>query len=221
MLDVICLGELLIDFVSTEKGLPLSESPAFAKKPGGAPANVAVGLARMGLRSGFVGKVGTDAFGDFLSDTLDEAGVDVSHLARSTDARTTLAFVSLREDGSPDFAFYRNPGADMRLCEADIDMAWHEAARAFHFGSISLHPAEPKAATLKALGIARAAGQLISYDPNYRPALWPCPDLARDEMLGGFEHADVAKVSEEEWQFITGTADLEAGARVILERGVR
>jgi fructokinase len=221
MPDVICIGELLIDFVATEKGVSLAESPAFAKKPGGAPANVAVGLARLGLDSGLVGKVGEDAFGDFLRQTLAGNGVDTSHLASTSAARTTLAFVSLRPNGSPDFAFYRNPGADMLLAEDDIDEAYHRQARALHFGSISLGYSDCKAATLKAMAIARDGGQLISYDPNYRPALWPSADLARNEMLGGFEHAHVAKVSEEEWAFVTGTEDLDAGATVLLERGVK
>ena len=219
MLDVVSLGELLIDFVSTDKGVPLQRSPAFARKPGGAPANVAVGLARLGLRAGFVGKVGDDAFGTFLRETLAAEGVDTSRLAATREARTRLAFVSLRPDGSPDFAFYR--GADLRLGEADVDEGYHRAARAFHFGSITLGHPGPKAATLKAIALARASGQLISYDPNYRPALWPSADAARAELLGGFDHAHVAKVSEEEWEFITGTADLEAGARMLLDRGVK
>jgi len=221
MLDVISIGELLVDLVSTAKGVSLAESPAFEKKAGGAPANVAVGLARLGLRSGFVGKVGNDAFGTFLRDTLAAHGVDVAHLARTEAARTTLAFVALTADGTPDFAFYRNPGADMLLCEADVDEVYHRAARALHFGSISLADPAPKAATLKAIEIARAAGQLVSYDPNYRPALWPSARVARQEILAGFDHADLAKVSEAEWEFVTGTTDLDVGARVILKRGVK
>ncbi len=221
MLDVISLGELLIDFVSTEKGVALADSPGFTKNPGGAPANVAVGLARLGLRSGFVGKVGRDAFGAYLRDTLARQGVDVTHLGMTDEARTTLAFVSLRADGVPDFAFYRHPGADMLLSEADIDEGYLRAARAFHFGSISLSNPGTKAATLKAVEFARASGQLVSYDPNYRPALWASPRIARAEILAGFHHADVAKVSEAEWEFITGTPDFEVGSRVILQRGVK
>jgi len=221
VLDVVCLGELLIDFVSTEKGISLAESPGFVKKPGGAPANVAVGLAKQGLRSGFVGKVGADPFGAFLRGSIEQYGVDCSHLATDAEARTTLAFVSLRPDGSPDFVFYRNPGADMRLCPADIDEPWHREARACHFGSISLSDPDPKAATLKALDIARDSGQLISYDPNYRPALWDTPEHARAEILAGFDHPHVAKVSEEEWAFITGTSDFEEGAKPLLDRGVK
>jgi len=219
--DVICLGELLIDFVSTRKGQGLADSPGFAKKPGGAPANVAVGLAKLGIPSAFVGKVGNDAFGRFLRDTLAAEGVDVSHLAATDAARTTLAFVALTRDGAPDFTFYRNPGADMLLCEADIVPAYHRKARALHFGSISLADPGPKAATLKAIRIARESGQLISYDPNYRPALWRSAAAARREMLAGFRHADVAKVSDQEWEFITRTSDLDRGSRALLKRGVK
>ena len=221
MLDVVSLGELRIDFVSTEKGVSLALSPGFAKKAGGAPANVAVGLAKLGLRSGFVGMVGEDAFGTFLRETLATHGVDVSHLATTSKARTTLAFVSLRPDGSPEFAFYCNPGADMLLSERDIDEAYFRDARAFHFGSIALADPGPKAATLKAVELAKASGQLVSYDPNYRPALWESQRVARAEILAGFHHADVAKVSEDEWEFITGTPDFDVGAEVILKRGVK
>jgi fructokinase len=221
MPEVLTLGELLIDFVSTRKGVALADSPAFEKKPGGAPANVAVGLARLGVASGFVGKVGDDPFGHFLRHTLAANSVDVSHLATTRAARTTLAFVALTSDGTPDFAFYRNPGADMLLSEDDIHEPYHRSARALHFGSISLADPGPKAATLKAIRIARANGQIVSYDPNYRPALWDSPAHARDEILSAFDHADVAKVSEQEWQFITGTPDLDAGARLLLDRGLK
>ena len=142
---------------------------------------MAVAAARLGARSAFIGKVGDDAFGRFLIETLEQEGVITRGMRVAEDARTTMAFIAKPDAHSAEYVFYRNPGADMRLCEADIDDAYHGAARAFHFGSISLHPAEPKAATLKALAIAKRAGQLVSYDPNYRPALWPSPDLARDE----------------------------------------
>ena len=113
MFDVIACGELLIDFVSTESGVTLAEAPAFKKAAGGAPANVAVGLARLGYRAGFIGQVGEDDFGHFLADTLSAAEVDTGGLRFSTEARTALAFVSLRADGERSFMFYRHPSADM------------------------------------------------------------------------------------------------------------
>ena len=120
MPDAVCLGELLIDFVPTVTGVTLIEAPAFRKAPGGAPANVAVGLSRLGVSSGFMGKVGDDPFGHFLARTLAEAGVDVSALRYATEARTALAFVSLRADGEREFAFYRHPSADMLYTPAEV-----------------------------------------------------------------------------------------------------
>src|SRR5688572_6115032 len=111
MPDVIACGEMLIDFISTVQGVALVDAPAFEKAAGGAPANVAVGVARHGLKSGFVGKVGDDDFGRFLGKTLADNGVDTQGLRYSREARTGLAFVSLRADGEREFMFYRHPSA--------------------------------------------------------------------------------------------------------------
>ncbi|MBU1746304.1 MAG: fructokinase [Chloroflexi bacterium] len=214
-LQVVALGELLIDFVSTESGVSLIEAPAFQKAPGGAPANVAVGLARLGVSSGFIGKVGDDDFGRFLAQTLAENGVDTRGLCRaaSDEARTMLAFVSLRADGERDFMFYRHPSADMLLRPADIDPAYIGAARLLHYGSISLIGEPSRSATLTAVDIARQHNLIISYDPNLRLALWPSADEALEGMLEGWRFAHVAKVSREELTFLSGEADLEAGIR--------
>ncbi|MGH8722746.1 MAG: PfkB family carbohydrate kinase, partial [Burkholderiales bacterium] len=132
MADAICLGELLIDFVPTVTGTTLIDAPAFRKAPGGAPANVAVGLARLGVFSAFMGKVGDDAFGHFLAATLAAAGVDVRPLRFSSETRTALAFVSLRADGEREFMFYRHPSADMLLTPDEIDVAAIRSARLLH-----------------------------------------------------------------------------------------
>ena len=204
MFDVIACGELLIDFVSTESGVTLAAAPAFKKAAGGAPANVAVGVARLGYRAGFLGQVGEDDFGHFLADTLAEAGVDTGGLRFSAEARTALAFVSLRADGERSFMFYRHPSADMLWRPEDVDAGYAAGTRIFHYGSISLIGEPSRSATLAALGHARAAGALISYDPNLRLALWPSAEAARAGMLAGWQHADLAKVSEEELAFLTG-----------------
>lgn len=221
MPDAICLGELLIDFCSTKADVSLAEAPAFAKAPGGAPANVAVGLKRMGVSSGFLGAVGDDPFGRFLADILRREGVDVSRMPFIPGVRTTLAFVAVRSDGKQDFTFYRHPGADMRLAPEHVDEQYLGAARALHYGSISRIDESPRAATDKACRIARERGLLVSYDPNLRRALWPDDDLAREQIRRGFEGATVAKVSEEEWEFITGTTDLAGGAKGMFDAGVR
>lgn len=212
MLDVTACGELLIDFVSTQSGVGLAGAPAFAKAAGGAPANVAVGVARLGYRAGFMGQVGEDDFGHFLADTLAGAGVDTGGLRFSPAARTALAFVSLRADGERSFMFYRHPSADMLWRPEDVDVAYAAAARIFHYGSISLIGEPSRGATLAALAAARRGGALISYDPNLRLALWPSPDAARAGMLAGLAHADLVKVSEEELVFLTGEADLRRAA---------
>ncbi len=156
-MDVICLGELLIDFVCPEPDVSLVEAPRFEKAPGGAPANVAVGLAKLGLETGFIGQVGEDPFGHFLRQTLEEQAVDTTHLYASPQARTTLAFVATRRDGRKDITFYRHPGADTLLRPEQIDPAYLASARMFHFGSVSLSHSPAREATLYAARMAREA----------------------------------------------------------------
>ncbi len=215
MANAICLGELLIDFVPTVTGTGLTDAPAFIKAPGGAPGNVAVGLARLGVKSAFMGKVGDDAFGHFLADTLAEAGVDVGPLRFSSEARTALAFVSLRADGEREFMFYRHPSADMLFTPREVDMDAISRAKLLHFGSISLIGEPSRSATLYAVDAARAAGGLVSYDPNLRLPLWPDADAARKGMLLGLSKAHIVKLSDDESEFLTGLSDLKAACQAL------
>lgn len=221
MAAAICLGELLIDFVPTVTGTGLTDAPAFVKAPGGAPGNVAVGLARLGASSAFLGKVGDDAFGHFLAKTLADAGVDVSPLRFAVEARTALAFVSLRADGEREFMFYRHPSADMLLTAQEVDVAAIRQARLLHFGSISLIDEPSRSATLHALDAAHAAGCLISYDPNLRLPLWPNAEAARQGLRLGLEHAHLLKLSDEECRFLTGLNDLAEACRALWHDGLR
>jgi fructokinase len=207
--DVVTCGELLIDFVATEVGVTLAQASQFQKAPGGAPANVAVGIARLGHRVGFMGLVGDDEFGHFLADTLSSNAVDIGGLRFSTQARTALAFVSLLAQGERDFMFYRHPSADMLWRSEDIDPAYTANTRIFHYGSISLIHEPSRSATLTALTYAKRNGALLSYDPNLRLSLWPSPDAARTGMLTGWQHAEVIKVSEEELYFLSEESSLE------------
>jgi fructokinase len=216
--EVVCLGELLIDFMPREVGRPLIDTFTFRKAPGGAPANVAVGLARLGTSAGFVGKVGDDAFGRYLAQVLADNGVDCSHLRFSAEARTALAFVSLLPDGERDFMFYRHPSADMLLRPEEIDEACIARARAFHFGSITLISEPSRSATLRAVELARKHGLLVSYDPNLRLSLWPDEASARSGMEMGLPFADVLKVSEEEASFLTGKGAPEAALSELRRR---
>jgi fructokinase len=220
MPDVICIGELLIDFVATESNADLPDVPGFIGAPGGAPANVAVAVQRLGLSAGFVGKVGDDPFGVKLRRTLDETGVDTRYLLIDPDARTTIVFVAVWDNGRKDMCFYRNPGADMRLLPDEITPAIFEGARGFHYGSITLIDEPGASAQRKALQMARDKGLMLSYDPNYRPTLWPDEATARRVIFDAFQYAHLAKISEEEWAVATGHADLDAGIRAVLDQGV-
>ena len=215
MANAICLGELLIDFVPTVTGTGLTDAPAFIKAPGGAPGNVAVGLARLGVKSAFMGKVGDDAFGHFLADTLAAAGVDVGPLRFSSEARTALAFVSLRSDGEREFMFYRHPSADMLFTPREVDMDAISRAKLLHFGSISLIGEPSRSATLYAVDAARSAEGLVSYDPNLRLPLWPDADAARKGLLLGLSKAHIVKLSDDESEFLTGFSDLKAACQAL------
>ncbi|TVU11924.1 hypothetical protein EJB05_45535 [Eragrostis curvula] len=204
---VVCFGELLIDFVPTVSGLSLAEAPAFKKAPGGAPANVAVGIARLGGSSAFIGKVGDDEFGYMLSDILKENNVNNQGLLFDPHARTALAFVTLRSDGEREFMFFRNPSADMLLEEKELDLDLIRKAKIFHHGSISLITEPCKTAHIAATKAAKDAGVLVSYDPNLRLPLWPSAEDARDGILSIWETADVIKISEEEVSFLTNGED--------------
>jgi len=223
MVDVIALGELLIDFVPTVSGVTLIEAPAFKKAPGGAPANVAAGLAKLGIRAGFMGKVGDDAFGRFLAQTLEQVGVDTSALCFSAEARTALAFVSLRTDGEREFMFYRHPSADMLYTPDEVGTNAERIrnAKILHYGSISLISEPSRSATLRAIEIARSAGLLLSYDPNLRLNLWPDAEAARAGILLGWPLAHLIKVSEEELAFLAGTDDPQAAVRKLWHPALR
>lgn len=204
---VVCFGEMLIDFVPTISGLSLSDAPAFKKAPGGAPANVAVGIARLGGSSAFIGKVGEDEFGYMLAEILKENNVNNEGMRFDPGARTALAFVTLRSDGEREFMFYRNPSADMLLQEAELDFDLIRKAKIFHYGSISLITEPCKSAHIAAAKVAKDAGVFLSYDPNLRLPLWPSAESAREGILSIWDTADIIKISEEEISFLTKGED--------------
>ncbi|MCS7463298.1 PfkB family carbohydrate kinase [Paenibacillus doosanensis] len=216
---VVCLGEILIDFMPEQSGQALERVPAFQRAAGGAPANVAAAVAKLGGASRFIGKVGSDAFGNYLHSTLIAAGVEAA-LVETEEARTGLAFVSLRHDGERDFLFYRDPAADMLLKDEEIEEEWLEDAAIYHFGSVSLISEPCRTATLEAARKVKQAGGLISYDPNLRPALWPDEETMRQEVLQHIGLADVLKVSEEEASFLLQCEPGEA-VQQLLDMGAR
>ena len=218
--DVACLGEALVDLVSTRSGVRLDRAPAFRKAAGGAPANVAVGVARLGGRAGFIGSFGADPFGAFLAETLSAAGVDLSATCRSRH-RTALALVALASDGERDFLFYGDRPAHLDLKLTARMRTMIRGARIFHYGSISLIRDPARTATLAAIREARDAGVLCSYDPNLRLNLWPDARSARRHLWDVLGLADVVKVNEEELAFLTGRRNLTRGLRALTGAGPR
>lgn len=219
--DVVCFGDLLIDFVPTESGLDFADLPTFVPVPGGAAANVAVGLSKLGVNSGFLGKVGDEPFGHVLIDTLRREGVDVASIRLESRARTALAFVTLTKDGERDFMFYRHPSADMLFAPNDVDLDAIDHAGIFHFDSISLASKQPRETALFAADHARNAGKLISYDVNLRLPLWESAEDAKNGILDGMKRADVVKLSDDELAFLTGAASPENVRKEIWHDGLR
>lgn len=225
-MDVVCLGELLIDMFPAELGRSLVDVSAFRPKPGGAPANVAVAATRLGAKSAFVGKVGEDLFGHFLAEVLAQEGVNTQGMRYDDEARTTMAIIAMPDENTAEFVFYRNPGADMRLRVDELDRALLSEARAFHFGSLSLTDEPARSATREAARVAREAGALVSYDVNYRPSLWRDPEEAIQQAMAMLAHVDLLKVNEGELALLSGQevdpADanqIGTAAQALLEQG--
>lgn len=202
-LDLVTLGEALIDLPALQSGVSLTDAASFAKVPAGAPANVAVAGAKLGLSTAFVSKVGADAFGTCIVQTFSGLGVDTSRVIQDPAARTGLAFVSVQPDGDRDFLFYFDPARDLALHLSEIDLDWLETTRVFHYGSISLIAEPSRGTTLAAAAHLRTRGRAVcSYDPNLRSWLWPDASSMRETALLGFSVADIVKISAEELQFL-------------------
>lgn len=214
MIDVVALGELLIDFacLSTDG----DGYPTMAAHPGGAPANFLAALTKFGAKTALLGKVGTDAFGKMLTGTLRKAGIETRGLVATDDTFTTLAFVTFDEHGDREFSFSRKPGADTCITFDELDLSLIDEARVFHFGTLSLTDEPARATTCKAVEYAKSKGKLITYDPNLRKPLWKDLETAKEQMLWGLKQADVVKISDEEVEFLFGLG-VEDGAKHILD----
>jgi fructokinase len=218
-MDILCLGEVLIDMFPAEIGRAMTEVSAFRPKPGGAPANVAVAAARLGTESGFIGKVGDDTFGHFLENVLKNEGVDTQGIRFDPEARTTLVFIAMPDVHNAEFVFYRNPGADMLLQPEELPVSLLQSTTWLHFGSLSLIDEPIHSAALMAIEIARQAGALISFDVNYRPALWSSQEQAYQRVMASLPFVDLVKVNQAELALLTGSEQLEDGSRILLSHG--
>lgn len=203
---VITLGEALIDFIPVDQ-----RNESYLKSPGGAPANVSVGIARLGAKSTFIGKVGNDQLGHFLVETLRENEVDTTYMSFTEEVKTGFTLVTNKDDGDREFEFYIQPSADSLLKKEDISSAPFLTSKIFHFGTISLIDQPVKDATLHAVKLAKQNDMIISFDPNIRLPLWHSKQTARETVLAMLEDVDVLKLSEEELELITKTESLEEG----------
>jgi fructokinase len=212
MFNLVAVGELLIDFIPEQAGVSVRQAASFSKAAGGAPANVAVGVARLGGRSAFTGKVGRDSFGYYLQGVLEQNGVDTRALLLDPDWQTSLAFVSLAEDGDRDFTFYRRQGADTRLSAEELDQDLLRNTGILHCCSVSLTDEPARSATFEAVRVAAEAGALISFDVNLRLPLWQDAEQARQQVHAMIGYAGVLKLSVDELEFLTGSTDPAAAA---------
>ncbi len=219
MFDITAFGELLIDYT------PAGKSPAgmdlFEQNPGGAPANVLACVSKLGQKTAFIGKIGVDMQGEFLRKTLLDANINTDGLISDENYFTTLAFVSLKENGERSFSFARKPGADTQIRSEDVDLSIIRNSRIFHFGSLSLTDSPARETTIFALQEAKNANCVISYDPNYRPLLWKSKEQAKEQMRTVLPYVDLIKLSDEETELITGHADPQAAARHLVDSGVK
>lgn len=207
--DVVALGELLIDF--TENGLSEQGNPLLEANPGGAPCNVLSMLQKLGGKTAFIGKVGNDGFGHLLTKAVQEQGIDTTGLVYDNDVHTTLALVLKKENGDRDFAFYRNPGADMNLKEEEVNESLIASSSIFHFGTLSLTDESVKKATQKAVKAAKENGLTITFDPNLREPLWRSLEEAHEQVAWGLQQADVVKISDNEITWFTGIDNYDEG----------
>lgn len=218
MFDIVALGELLIDFTSSGKsaiGMRL-----FEQNPGGAVCNVLSAMAKQGDATAFIGKIGDDMHGRFLKQSIESVGIDTRGLIEADDVFTTLAFVELSDTGERSFSFARKPGADTCLKPEELNESLLRNTRVLHIGSLSLTNEPARSATIRAIQIAKEAGALISYDPNYRAPLWSSVEEAKEQMRSLLPLVDVMKLSDEETALLTDREDPAEALRALNDAGI-
>lgn len=211
------IGEALIDFIPEEKGSLLKDVIHFQRVAGGAPANVAGACAKLGGEARMITQLGADAFGDYIMECLEQAGIDTSFIARTAKADTALAFVSLTAEGNRDFQFYRRHSADLTLSPNQIVKAMLKDCGILHFCSVSLVESPMKHAHEKLIRYAQEANLLISFDPNLRFSLWNDEASLYRSVHEFMPYADILKISDEELYFLTGKNRIEEALADLLK----
>ncbi|WP_355661748.1 carbohydrate kinase family protein [Halomonas salifodinae] len=222
MIPVIAFGEALVDMLSSRLGDQAAEGPeTFTPYAGGAPANVAVACARLGVPSRFLGMLGDDHFGDFIAEELAAHGVDTGGVVRTRAARTALAFVSRDADGERTFDFYRPPAADLLYRLEHLPQGVFAAPAILHLCSNSLTEPEIAETTLAMAEMARRAGCLVSVDANLRHNLWADGHADGPLVTRLLDSADLLKLSREEVDDLRGDHPEAAWLAERLAAGVK
>ncbi|MDR0946786.1 MAG: carbohydrate kinase [Ruminococcus sp.] len=217
MPEIVALGEVLVDFTHESHG----DIVTYRRNAGGSPANVAVAAERLGVHSGFIGKVGGGIFGDYLYKTLSGYGVDTSGIVRDRDRLTALAFVRNLENGKREYTFYRENTADMFLRFSEVNKPLIENAEILHFGALMLSCEPSRSAVANSIEFAKDKGKIVSYALNYRPTLWKNVDEAAIAMRSVLSFVDILKVSEDELELISDSSNLLPSLSKILKTGVK
>lgn len=218
---LVAIGEALIDFIPDKKGCEFYEVGAFSPAAGGAPANVCGAFSRLGGKSRMITQLGLDPFGDIITRTLNEAGVDTSCISYTAAANTALAFVSQTKDGKNTYSFYRNPSADMLFDASQVTGEMLDSCYCLHFCSVSLGDFPMKDAHRAAITIASRQGAIISFDPNLRFMLWDDRDELKRVIREFIPDCDILKISDEELEFISGASSVDEALPVLLTGNVK
>ena len=217
MVEVIAIGEILIDMIADMPAKPLEAQTTFKRFAGGAPANFAVGVRHLGLSSCMITKVGDDFFGNFLIKTLEKENVEISQVKITNEYKTALAFVGLDEKRSPGFSFYRSPCADIMLAPEEISEEYIKSAKLLMCGTVSMADEPARSAIFKAIEYAKRHGLQVACDPNLRNDLWHNKD-PREHIFKVLKDTDIFLPSISEAEFITGEKG-EKAFESILELG--
>ncbi len=217
--DITTFGEILIDF--TWQGVNDEGRTLFAQNPGGAPANVAVAVSRLGAHTAFLGKAGKDMHGEFLQAVLKQEKVDTKGMLLDEKYFTTLAFVNIDDLGERTFSFARKPGADIMIEKGEVNTAVLDNTKILQVGSLSLTNEPSRSTIFYAVQRAKSRGSIISYDPNYRASLWEDEETAKKHMRSLLPYTDIIKISDEETELLTDYKEAEAAAKVLYEQGIK
>lgn len=212
-MDVIAFGEVLVDLA--QKEINESGYPTLVANPGGAPANFLATISKFGLRTSMIAKVGNDAFGKALINTLKENKINTKNIIVDDNFFTTLAFVTFNDKGDRSFSFARKPGADTQISFNEIDLSLIDKTKVFHFGTLSLTNEPAKTSTKKLVKYAKEKGKIISFDPNLRKPLWNNLEDARSAMNYGLKNADIVKISDDEAKFLLNVKTKEATKTIL------